>query len=174
MPLFQDVGKKFADAAKIVSKRTAEATEVVRLNGRIAGMQGELEQLFNQIGKAYYAMRDKSGDSEAAAALCQQVDKLQADIEQAKKSLDQLRNVSRCPSCGELQNAQAQFCASCGAKMPAPPPPPVEDEVMKAVEGEARPAGSPDVEINWPKPDAPLIGGEADGDEAEDEAPKDE
>lgn len=155
MPLFQDFGKKFADAAKVVSKRTAEATEVVRLNGRVSSLQDEIEHLFNQVGKAYYAMRNASGESEAAKALCTEIDKLNLELEAARVELDRIRNLRRCPNCGEVQQASAQFCASCGTKMPAPPAPDPEPEPEPEETAVRHGAEQPEVEIRWPKAEQP-------------------
>lgn len=162
MPLFQDIGKKFADAAKVVSQRTAEATETVRLNGRVSNLEDEIERLFNQVGKAYYSMRGASGECDAANKLSDEIDKLTEEMNQLKEELDRIRNLRRCPNCGEVQPSPAQFCSNCGTKMPMPEPQP-EPEVHQAPEREG---DAPEVEISWPKAEP--------ADPPEDELPEDE
>lgn len=159
MPLFQDFGKHFIDAAKVVSKRTAEATEVVRLNARQSALQDEIERMFNQVGKAYYAMRGAGGECEAANALCAKAEALTAELESVKAELDRLRNLRRCPSCAEVQASSAVFCANCGTKMPVPEPEPAPQADVDAIEQPQEswprePQAQPEVEINWPKPKA--------------------
>ncbi len=120
MPLFQGFGKRVSEVAKSVSQKTAEAAEVARLNSRIAAREAEVEQLFLQIGKAYYSMRGAGGANEAADMFCQKVTELEQECESMRKEIDALRRQSRCPNCGGVQPIEASFCASCGTKLPKP------------------------------------------------------
>lgn len=163
MPLFQDLGKRVSDVAKNVGQRTQEAAEVARLNNRITSKEAEIEQLFLQIGKAYYSMRGAGGACEAADMFCQKVSQLEAECEATRKQIDVLKHQSRCPNCGGVQPIEASFCASCGTKLPKPPrpepAPEPEPEPEPAPEPEPEPqeeaprtmsAGS--AEIIWPAP----------------------
>ncbi len=149
--LFEDFGKRFTEAAKAVGRRTQEATDLVKLNGRVASIQDEIDKLFAQIGKAYYAVRG-AGQNESADKLCLEIDRLTAEQKAVREEVDRIRNLKRCPNCGEVQALSAQFCATCGTKMPDPPPPPPEPE--PAPEPEPEPvhvtSDQPGVTIDWP------------------------
>ena len=148
MPLFEDFGKRFSEAAKAVGRRTQEAADVVKLNGRISTMQDEIEKLFLQVGKAYYAVRG-AGQNDAADQLCAQIDKLMSDQKAVREELDRIRNTKRCPNCGEVQALSAAFCASCGTKMPDEPKP--EPKLEPVITPESEPAmEQPGVTIEWP------------------------
>ena len=146
MPLFQDFGKRMSEVAKNVGQKTAEATEVARLNSRIAAKEAEIEQLLLQIGKAYYSMRGAGGAFEAADMFCQKVASLEQECASMRGDVDALRHQSRCPNCGGVQPVEASFCASCGTKLPKP----VKPEPVPAPEPE--PVTEPE-EISEPEPE---------------------
>ena len=167
MPLFQDLGKRVSEVAKNVGQKTQEATEVARLSGRIASKEAEIEQLFLQIGKAYYSMRGAGGACEAADLFCQKVTQLEAECEAMRKEIDALKHQSRCPNCGGVQPIEASFCASCGTKLPKPVRPEPAPEPEPEPEPQPEPEPEPDAaevpeapqsmtagsaEIIWPAP----------------------
>lgn len=151
MPLFQDFGKRVSEAAKSIGQKTQEAAEVARLTSRISAKEAEIEQLFLQIGKAYYSMRGAGGTCEAADMFCQKVAQLEADCEATRKEIDLLRHQSRCPNCGGVQPIEASFCASCGTKLPKPARP----EPAPEPEPEPEPAPEPEPEPEAPKEPEP-------------------
>ena len=177
MPLFQDFGKRMSEVAKNVGQKTAEATEVARLNNRIAAKEAEIEQLLLQIGKAYYSMRGAAGAFEAADMFCQKVASLEQECVLMRGEIDALRHQSRCPNCGGVQPVEASFCASCGTKLPRPvkPEPAPEPEPESAPEPAPTPEPEPEpeaaaapelpssmtagsAEIIWPAPARPTEG----------------
>lgn len=152
MPLFQDFGKRVSEVARHVGQRTQEAAEVARLTSRITAKEAEIEQLFLQIGKAYYSMRGAGGACEAADMFCQKVAQLEAECEATRKEIDLLRRQSRCPNCGGVQPIEASFCASCGTRLPKPPRPEPEPQP----EPEPEPARAPEPEApGEPEPEPP-------------------
>ena len=172
MAFFQDLGKQLSEAAQVVGKRTSEAAEIGRLNGKLSGIRGQIDQLYMQIGKAYYATRESRDEHEAASRMCEQVDELTKQMETIRGMIDRIKQQRRCPNCGGIQPSGSSFCASCGTRLPEEEPAIVPETVT------AEPAepdedlshatcgvGDVNVEINWPKP-AP---DDADEDEDEDD-----
>jgi len=155
MPLFQDFGKRVSDVVKNVGQKTAEAAETARLNSRIAAKEAEIEQLFLQIGKAYYSMRGAGGACEAADLFCQKVAQLEEECEAMRKEIDALKRQSRCPNCGGVQPIEASFCASCGTKLPKPvrpePAPAPQPEPQSEPEPEPEPQPEPQSEPEAPE-----------------------
>ena len=156
MPLFQDFGKRVSEVARNVGQKTQEAAEVARLTSRIAAREAEIEQLFLQIGKAYYSMRGAGGACEAADMFCQKVSQLEAECEATRKEIDSLRHQSRCPNCGGVQPIEASFCASCGTKLPKPVRPEPAPQPESDPEPEPEPAEAPEPEAPVePEPEPP-------------------
>ncbi len=175
MPLFQGLGKRVSEVAKSVGQKTAEAAETARLNNRIAAKEAEIEQLFLQIGKAYYSMRGAGGACEAADMFCQKVAALEQECVALREEIDALRRQSRCPNCGGVQPVEASFCASCGTKLPKPVRPEPEPEDQPQPQPEPEPEDQPPqamaaggAQIIWPAPKAPAPEAAAGADEAAD------
>ena len=155
MPLFQDFGRRMSDVVKNVGQKTAEAAETARLTSRIAAKEAEIEQLFLQIGKAYYSMRGAGGACEAADLFCQKVTQLEEECEAMRREIDTLKRQSRCPNCGGVQPIEASFCASCGTKLPKPvrpePAPAPQPEPQSEPEPEPEPQPEPQSEPEAPE-----------------------
>ncbi|MEA4897658.1 hypothetical protein ACH6CV_00590 [Bacillota bacterium Meth-B3] len=163
MAFFEELGKQLTGAAQAVGKRAIEAAEIGRLNGRLGDVREQIDELFAQIGKAYYATRDAQGRHEAADRLCVQIDELNGQAEELSHSIDKIKRQRRCLSCGGVQPVESRFCASCGARLPedAPVLEPEPDEAQEPPEAapeapeqpvaQAFEKGEVNVEINWPK-----------------------
>ena len=158
MAFFKDFGKQVSDIAQTVGKRTGEAAEVGRLNGRKQGLFQQIEALYSQIGKAYFATRE-GAVHEQADKLCSQVDKLQGEIEKLDRMIDKIRRQRRCPDCGQVQSESARFCANCGARLSEDEPEMVEAAPQEPEEDVRSPEsmltegkGDVAVEITWPQP----------------------
>ncbi len=164
MAFFEELGKQLTGAAQTVGKRASEAAEIGRLNGRLGDIREQIDELFAQIGKAYYATRDAQGRHEAADRLCAQIDTLNAQVEELSHSIDRIKRQRRCVNCGGIQPVESRFCASCGARLPEEPPMLEPEPVVEAQEPPEAPPEAPEqpvaqafekgdvnVEINWPK-----------------------
>ncbi len=155
MAFFKEFSKQVSDIAQAVGKRTGEAAEVGRLNGRKQGLYQQIEELYSQIGKAYFATRD--GDVHAQAdALCGKVTTLQEEVDRLNRMIDTLRHQRRCQECGQVQPSSARFCANCGARLPEDPPQ-AKPEPAPAEQGEDQAesaGGDVAVEITWPEAEA--------------------
>ena len=120
------------------AQKTAELTRLQRL---IAKKQGDFDDIFEQIGKLYYSLRQQGKQPDKALdQLCDQVDALAQEIAGLKDQVDTLRQVRRCPNCGAEQPDGNIFCSACGTKLPEKPTP-------AAAEPEEP---TRDVFINWP------------------------
>lgn len=150
MAFFQELGKQLSDAAQSVGKKTSETAEVSRLNGKKQGVKQQIDALYEQVGKAFFATRDAQTHEEAVR-LCAQIVELTSQLERLDQMIDKVRGLNRCPNCGGVQPVSARFCASCGARLPerepepkAAPPEPDEEQTPDK--------GASSVEINWPEP----------------------
>lgn len=118
MAFFQELGKHLSGAAQTVGKRTTEAAEINRLSGKIQHANEQMEALYNQIGKSYYATRNAVGAHEAADRLCGLIDELNAQLQELGRRVDKIKRQNRCPNCGGVQPSSSRFCASCGTRLP--------------------------------------------------------
>ncbi len=120
MEFFNDLGKKFSQAAKSVQERTRDGVESTKLAMDIRSLKSELDQHLLELGRAYY--ESITGGNPVPENLIRNVRDSQAQIESLTAQRDRARQQSRCPSCGSVQPDEARFCANCGHPMPEKAP----------------------------------------------------
>lgn len=164
MAFFEDLGKQLSQAAQAVTKRTSEAAEIGKLNGKRMDIEAQIDELYSKIGKAYYATRGAEAGKEALDAICAEIDKLQLRIVDIGRAIDRLKHQRRCTQCGEIQPDESRYCSSCGAQLPGERAVIVPeahddgaedvkpDEVGEPIHEEGAQKGDVNVEITWPSP----------------------
>lgn len=121
MEFFNDLGKKFSQAARSVQERTREGVESTKLTVNISAARAELDSRLAALGRAYYE-HVVNGAPEADESLIRAVRESIAQIESLSAQRDRVRQQTRCPACGSAQPVDARFCANCGRPMPEKPP----------------------------------------------------
>ena len=171
MAFFDDIGKSINNMTQSARK----AADVARIQHQISQKQAEFDSFYHQIGQLYYSCHQRGlQPDESIEALCDRVTATAQEIEKLRLEIDKLRNVRRCPVCGNQTDRESKFCNKCGAKLevrPAKPEKPAEPEESEAA---AEDAPEKDVYINWPDagsmPDAgPMADGEETGEETGEE-----
>lgn len=144
MAFFDELSKRMSGVAQTAQK----TAEIARLQRQVNVKQDEFDGIFKEIGQLFYTCYKRGAQPGAeAAALCEKVDSLAAEIEGLKLKLDDLRQIRRCTECGSVQNTESKFCANCGAKLEERP---VEEPAPAPAE-EAQEETGKDVYINWPE-----------------------
>ena len=167
---------------KNVKSSAQRAADLTRTQRRVHSMMQEVEKVYTQIGKSYYtSLRDGGANLDALQQMCAMVDTLERDIAALLKQTDELKNLRRCPQCGNTQSLGSKFCSVCGYKFPDEPTPPAATndtaDVSEAPESgdaaEPQEAGG-NVYINWPQGAPAESDGEAEEEpeETEPEPPK--
>ena len=122
MDFFSEIGKKVSNAAKNVQKRTSEVVETSRLNGEMRSLRDQRDRLFTRIGELVYKARNSEVDLTQVDDAMDQIDLLNARLEELQAQIDKLSQQKRCPACGSVVSAEARFCPSCGERLPEPEP----------------------------------------------------
>lgn len=80
---------KINSIARNVGDKTGDAIEIAKINARIASERGAMNDIYRQLGEAYYAHRINGGEGEPAeaAAMYSQLDQRTAAIDQAQKQI---------------------------------------------------------------------------------------
>lgn len=126
MDFFNELGKKFTQAARSVQERTRESAESTRLASDLRSAQADLERQLAELGRAYYEST-VAGTGEVPAGLIDQVRRTMDLIDTLSAQRERSRQQVRCPGCGAVQAEDARFCSSCGRPMPEKDPDPDED-----------------------------------------------
>ena len=124
MEFFNDLSKKFSNVAKSVTEKTKESVEVTRIASDIRGLKNEVEQLYTELGKVCYALRQGDGDASKAEEIAGRIQKALMRIEELNDQRDAIRDMKRCAGRGAVMPREARFCSSCGRRMPEDAPDP--------------------------------------------------
>ncbi len=90
MDIFNKIGSKLTEAGKGVSDQTKTLTEITKLNMTISSNEKAINDMYTELGKAYYA-KVKDGGAEVGEefvnkmnALAIENDKLREDVKKLK------------------------------------------------------------------------------------------
>ena len=117
MSFWDDAKKKAADLTAKASDSAANLKERTKVSSEITGTKKEIEELYLQLGHAYFDKYKDDPTAEQAGVVKCIVD-AEAKIEELGKKLEVLKGVTACPNCGTKVNVGVNFCPSCGGKMP--------------------------------------------------------
>jgi predicted nucleic acid-binding Zn ribbon protein len=142
MAFFNEIGKKVSQAGQGAVQSTKNFAATAKLNSQIEDEERKIDDLYYQIGKAYFASHRDNPD-ESLAAYFTAVVNAQKTIDEYKEQVKQIKGVVNCPGCGAEVPYNVTFCNSCGTRMPvhrAPQPVQPENTVTCSVCGAFVPA----------------------------------
>ena len=131
MASFMDgILKKVSNAGKDISDGLQKGAEAAKLQAKINTRNAECGEIYQKMGELYYKSRlNNTQLGTEMTILWDQADEANKEIRELQESLDKVRNISRCASCGKVIEANSVFCKHCGAKQPEPVE---EEEVYEA------------------------------------------
>lgn len=116
MAFFEEIGKHITQAGQGVAQQTKNLTDTARLNAAVSEKEKQIQKLYTQIGQAYYERWDGETDALESEKM-KQIRTLQAEIDQCKKDMNQIKGVRECPNCHAEIKEGNRFCNYCGAKL---------------------------------------------------------
>ncbi len=132
MDFFEKLGKRISDMGNSVAQNTKNFADTASLQKGISDNKKKIEQLYADIGKAYYENHKNEADA-AQADVMAEITALLAQIEENSEKIKQIKGVTKCANCGEDIAPDAMFCNNCGTKVvretpAAAPAVPVSDQ----------------------------------------------
>lgn len=118
MDFFETLGKKLSDFGQATAKKTKDLTEITKRSAANADRNKKINQLFTEIGAAYYNAHKDDVECESADKIAE-VTALMAEIAAAQEEINQIKGVTKCPHCGADVAFGNAFCNACGAKVVA-------------------------------------------------------
>jgi len=116
MAFFDELGKKITKTSQGAIQKTKDMTEIAKLNSSVNEEQRKINQVYMQIGKAYYESHMTQADAEFVYLFDNIVESMEK-INECESRIQQLKGMTLCPSCGGENKPGAAFCCSCGAKI---------------------------------------------------------
>lgn len=120
MDFFEEIGTKITQAGQKTKQVTNNLTETAKLNSRSNELTEMIKNLYTQLGQKYFEL---FGDEpvEEMLELCQQIQKSVKEREIVKADIQRLKGFRPCPTCGNENPIDANFCSNCSAPLPQLP-----------------------------------------------------
>lgn len=119
MAFFDELGKKLTQTSQDVVQKTKDTAEVLKLNNMIADAEKSIENLYTQLGKAYFELYADSPE-DALAQIVNDIKLAQTTITDCQREIQQLKGLYSCTNCGANLEKDALFCSRCGTKVERP------------------------------------------------------
>ncbi len=115
-----DFLNKIKAGAAEVGKQAQIKIEVTRLKSLLSEKQQAVEAKYRDIGqKIYQVYRSAPGQDFPGGVkeICLQIQGLEAEMEEIKEKINELKGVKLCPACHREIDYSARFCPNCGANV---------------------------------------------------------
>lgn len=147
MAFFNKIGEKITSGANAVSDSAKKAAETSRLNSKINADIAEVNNKYNEIGKAVkLRLMDSITDPEVVK-LASEIDALLVEVKELGEQVKAIKGIKNCPNCGASLNADVMFCPNCGTRQGQPaqaaPVQPTVEPIPAPIPEPVQPAAEP-------------------------------
>lgn len=117
MANFDEIIEKAKEIAQTAGEKSQEVYLISKYKVAIAELKMKKEKNFASIGKKVYDAAKEGTDAPDFSAIIEEIDLLNADIEEKKDLISAIKNTVRCSECGADISADDPFCPKCGAQV---------------------------------------------------------
>lgn len=117
MPLFDDLSRKITKAGQTAVQKTKDMADLAKINSAISTEEGNLDNLYYQIGKLYVERHPDTSEKEFAEIIVT-IRETSHKIAEYRQQAQDIKGVKRCEKCGAEVPAGAAFCNACGTPLP--------------------------------------------------------
>ena len=142
MAFFEQLGKTINEASDNLKRKTQNFSEVNSLEKQVNANQSVVQNMYVEIGRAYYEAH-KDDAQNAYADQCRMITDALNQIAQLQDQIRIKKGIQLCPNCGAQLAPGSMFCAGCGAQVAQPAPQtPVQPAGNAAPQAPVQPAGN--------------------------------
>lgn len=116
MSFFDEIGKKVTQVGNDTVKMTKDLSEIAKLNSAVNSSEKKIQELYVQIGKAYFEKNSENTESEFYDTISE-IKNQNALIRENKEKICAIKGVTSCKNCGSEVSAESAFCPVCGTKV---------------------------------------------------------
>lgn len=106
---------------KYTTEKTSKIAKEARLKMKIAQNKSDIEDIYEEIGKAIYEehiREEKTNIKEQIEQYLMHIDILADEIEDIKTELLNLKDKKKCTVCAKEMDIEDKFCPQCGKEQP--------------------------------------------------------
>lgn len=119
MSLIDKIGNGVIGAGNSISQKAKDISEQSRINSELAKYKAQKEECFKKLGEAVYGARTNGREPEVEDII-KEIQVVDGFIKNLSNSLNDVRGVVVCDSCGQEIPRDSAFCPSCGKKLELP------------------------------------------------------
>lgn len=116
MSFLDKIGSSVAEAGDTITQKTKDLSEQNRLTKEISMRKADREACLKNLGEAVYTAK-LQGTTADVDALIEQIKILDGTLRNLTLSLNDIKGIATCESCGADVQSGVQFCPNCGSKM---------------------------------------------------------
>lgn len=117
MATIDEVLNKAKIWAQTAADKSQEAYQISKYKIKIAELKKRKNQNFIYIGKSYYNSVKDASELPDFAAVIEEIDLLDEEIEENKDKINAVKNTVCCPACGSFVGEESEFCPKCGERL---------------------------------------------------------
>lgn len=103
---------------KELKNTTTNIVDITKLNLTLNDTEKKIKDIYEAIGeKVYNAYADGSDTNTELEGYCIEIDRFKKEIEALKDQISALKNTVLCPSCGQYNDKDSEYCSKCGSKL---------------------------------------------------------
>lgn len=130
MAFFDDLGKKISQAGQTAVQKTKDMTDIAKINSAISEEEKNINNTYFQIGKLYVAKHSADCENDFVG-MVKAIKDAEAKIVNYRRQIQDIKGVVRCEKCGAEVANNVSFCSSCGAAMPKPAVPAMDENSVR-------------------------------------------
>lgn len=101
------------NTAQVIKNGASEAKSKISAAYRKSALQGELEEMYETLGKIRYSeIVNKTSAEEETRKISEEISRLQKELHDIEQNISII-----CGNCGEKVNSGCSFCPHCGEKL---------------------------------------------------------
>ncbi len=112
MDIFDRISDTAFAIGKEVSDKAKDVSEYAKLQYDIRTREGYLNELYQELGKKYYAEHKNDEDADFS-----EIKGLIAELKEMRNELLEKKGAEKCPKCGNYIAKDADYCSKCGKQL---------------------------------------------------------
>lgn len=118
MSIINNVGKKITGAGKVAIKASGNMVQITKLNMAIKSEESKIQGFMANIGSIIFDKYKEGQEIDLdVKTSCEEIEKSIKVIEELKLKIIDVRDLKKCPGCGNEIDKDDVFCSKCGAKV---------------------------------------------------------
>ena len=116
MAILDDIKDTLTKTTKSAVNKGKKFTDVTKLKSQKNSAKKELNEIYLELGKAYYE-KFKDAPAEEDAEKFEKIIAAEEKIADLEAQIRAIKGITICPSCGEENAAGKKFCGGCGSPL---------------------------------------------------------